>query len=256
MQSAPRVTVLSATFEALAGLKATVASLDQQSFRGFEHVVVDGGSSDGTPAWLETQGERIRWVSEPDRGIADALNKGLALARGDYILVLHAEDTLIDSESLRRAADGLDGSDIVGCDVSFTTARSQKRLKSRGFVPKMMFKTTIPHQGAFCRRDLFTRIGHFDPNFKIALDYEFFLRAWRSGARFRHCRLVVARMPDTGLSSRLNWNDLVERFAEERRAHHLHCPGPAMRAVYAVYWPAYLAYRRAREVCRRSFRPS
>ena len=90
------------------------------------------------------------------------------------------------------------------------------------------------------------RIGAFDTGFRIAMDYEFFRRAGRAGAGFRRVPEVLAHMPDTGVSSQLDWPALTARFAEERRVHLRHCPGPAMRAVYAAYWPAYLVYRRVR----------
>lgn len=217
-----------------------------QSFRDFEHIVVDGRSGDGTPEWLAAQGDSIRWISEPDCGIAHALNKALAMAQGDYVLVLHAEDTLISPVSLAEAARELDGSEIVGFDVLFSTTKGDRLLHSSGFSPKLAFKTTVPHQGSFCQRTLFDRIGVFDKTFRIALDYEFFLRAHRSRASIRCIDRPLTRMPDTGISSRLDWPSLRDRFAEERRAQLLHCPGPLMRGVYAVYWPPYLAYRRLR----------
>lgn len=235
---------------ALPGLKATAESLRVQTFRDFEHVVVDGGSSDGTPDWLAAQGGGIRWISEPDEGIADALNKALAMAEGEYVLALHAEDTLVSPESLAEAASELDGSDIVSFDVLFSTADGERLLRSRGLSPKLEFKTTIPHQGAFCRRDLFDRIGAYDSTFRIALDYEFFLRARRSGVSLKHVARPLARMPDTGVSSRLDWPSLRARFAEERRIHVKYGLGP-MRPVYMLYWPAYLAYRRLRSVAER-----
>lgn len=241
-----KISIITAAHHALPGLKATVESLRAQTFRDFEHVVVDGASTDGTPEWLAAEGHGIRWVSEPDEGIADALNKALGMAEGDYVLALHAEDTLLSPESLAEASSELDGSDIVSFDVLFSTAAGDRHLRSRGLSPKLEFKTTIPHQGAFCRRDLFDRIGAFDSTFRIALDYEFFLRARRRGVSLRHVPRPLARMPDTGVSSRLDWPSLRARFAEERRAQMLHSSGPLMRGSYALYWPPYLLHRGVR----------
>lgn len=245
----PLVTVVTATSGALEGLKSTVASVREQDFRSVEHVIVDGGSSDGTVEYLESLGDAVAlWISEPDTGIADAMNKGIAQARGRYVLVLQAEDTFLDAGALGRAAEHVSSSseDIVSFDVLYIRNGTGRAYPSRAFCWKTYFKTTIPHQGAFCRRDLFDRIGMFDTSFRIAMDYEFFLRAMRRGAT---CRLVpetVSRMPGTGTSSRLDWPSLRERFAEEGRVQERHCSNRLMRAVYAVYWPLYLAYRRAR----------
>jgi glycosyltransferase involved in cell wall biosynthesis len=239
----PRVTVLTAALNARAALARTVDSVAVQDFADREHVVVDGASTDGTADWLKGLDAPVRWISEPDSGIAEALNKGLALARGDYVLVLQAGDTFLDAGSLGRAAGYLDGTDIVSFDVRITGAQGERRYASRGFAPKLNFKTTIPHQGAFCHRTLFGRIGGFDESFRIAMDFEFFLRAMRAGATIRTVPEMLAEMPDDGISSRRDWPSLRARFAEERRVHRMHCSGPAMAATYAALWPPYLAYR-------------
>jgi len=242
----PLVSVVTASFEALEGLKTTVESVRTQTCRDVEHIVIDGGSRDGTRQWLERQDD-LAWLSEPDGGIADALNKGVAMARGRYLLVLQAEDAFLNETSLAMAVPHLTGdADIVSFDVLFERAAGPIRYRSNGWTRKTNFKMTIPHQGAFCQRRLFERIGTFDPTIRVAMDYDFFLRAHRAGARVETVAEVLARMPDTGISSQLDWPSLSRRFAEERRIHRAHCRGPAMRAIYAVYWPLYLAYRRGR----------
>lgn len=245
----PLVTVVTATYGALDGLKRTVDSVRQQDFKSVEHVIIDGGSIDGTVDYLESLGDAVTlWISEPDTGIADAMNKGIAQARGRFVLVLHAEDTFVDRGALGRATEHLSdpSDDIISFDVLFMRDGTGRAYRSRAFCWKTYFKTTIPHQGAFCRRDLFDRIGMFDTSFRIGMDYEFLLRALRRGAT---CRLVpetVSCMPATGTSSRLDWPSLRQRFTEESRAQDRHCPNRLMRTVYAAYWPLYLTYRRAK----------
>lgn len=241
------VSVITASWNALEGLKATAASVAEQSCRDVEHVIVDGGSTDGTREWLEGLGGAVRWISEPDEGIADAFNKALKMARGEYVLALQADDTFFAPNSLARALPHLSGGiDIVSFDVMFETAAGERRLVSRGLSSVLAFKTTIPHQGAFCRRDLFERLGPFDTSFRIAMDYEFFLRAHRANSTVRLVPEVLTRMPDAGVSSLLDWPSLRRRFAEERRVQAKHLASARMRAVYAAYWPLYLMYRRAR----------
>jgi glycosyltransferase involved in cell wall biosynthesis len=243
----PKVSVVTAAFNALDGLRATVESVASQNGVSVEHIVIDGGSSDGTVEYLSEPGSRVAWISEPDDGIADAMNKGVERARGDYVIVLQAGDTFLDDQVLSRVAPHLDGeTDIVSGHVRFGSPTRPQTIRTRGFDFKTNFKTTIPHQGAFCGRSLFERIGSFDTGIRIAMDYEFFLRALRAGATVKTLDLVVAHMPDGGVSSQLDWPTLAKRFWDERRIHHMHCPGLAMRLVYAAYWPAYLTYRRIR----------
>jgi glycosyltransferase involved in cell wall biosynthesis len=243
----PTVSVITAAWNALDGLKVTVASVAEQTCQDVEHVIIDGGSTDGTVEWLEGLGGCVRWVSEPDKGIADALNKAVAMARGEYVLALQAQDTFFDRNSLARAIPYLSGGeDIVSFDVMFVSARGERRLVSRGLSPQLAFRNTVPHQGAFCRRDLFSRLGLFDSSFRIAMDYDFFLRALHSNASARVVSEILSRMPNTGVSSRLDWPSLRRRFAEFKRAQSNNLRGPGMRAVYAVFWPLYLTYRRTR----------
>ena len=242
------MSILTATFDTLEGLRETVASVAAQTFTDHEHIVIDGGSTDGTAEWLRDDGESIKWISEPDEGIADALNKGLKMASGEWVLVLHAEDAFIDERSLERAVEWLEttASEIVSCDVEFVTGQQSRSFVSRGGSPRINFKSTIPHQGAFCRRGLFAEIGPYDTQFMVAMDYELFLRAHRSGVTVDVRHATLSRMPNTGVSSRLDWPSLRARFDEERAVHRMHCPNLAMWMLYRCYWPLYLGYRRAR----------
>ena len=218
----PKISILTATLNALPGLRGTVASLASQTFRDFEHVVVDAD---------RPMEHRLACRSRPtsemdkraDRGIADALNMGLAIANGEWILVLHAEDTLFSRDVLAEASNALDTQvDIVSYDVLFVRAGHPRTLASGGLSLRINFKTTLPHQGAFCRRVLFDRIGPFDTSFQIGMDYEFFLRAYRNEVRADVVRKHLSKMPATGVSSRLDWNSLRRRFSEERANSEKH----------------------------------
>jgi glycosyltransferase involved in cell wall biosynthesis len=246
----PLVSVVTAAFNALEGVKATVASVAEQSCRSVEHIVIDGASNDGTVEFLRSRGDRVRWISEPDRGIADALNKGVALARGKYILVLQAEDTFLDADSLARAAPRLDGTDIVSFGIVFG---SEWRV-SRGFGPRTRLHPPFFHQGAFCRASLFDRIGPFDTGLLVAMDYDFFVRAYLAGASSVVLREPISHMPPTGVSSQLDWPTLERRLAENRRIHFRHAGRPAARLLYRLYWLLYPPFKRTRSVLDRMLR--
>lgn len=242
----PLVSVVTASLDSFQGLAATVASVAAQSFRDVEHVVIDGGSTDGTTAWLEKQ-EGVRWLSEEDGGISEALNKGIELATGEWLLVLQADDTFVSERSLEEAVARLaTNAEIVSFDVRFQMGENARRFHSRGMSFRTEFKTTIPHQGAFCRRSLFERVGSFDPGLHLTMDYEWFLRCRRAGVEVDVVPTVLSVMLNTGVSSKLDWPSLRPRFAEERAIHRRHCPSRWMAIVYAIFWPPYLLYRRLR----------
>lgn len=243
----PLVSVVTAAFNACDGVKQTVESVAGQSFRSVEHIVIDGGSCDGSVEFLRSRGDQVRWISEPDQGIANALNKGIAMARGEYVLVLQAEDRFVDNDSLAHAVPHLrHGTDIVGCGILFETGGGLRHQTSRGFGPRTRLHPPFLHQGAFCRAALFDRIGCFDEKLRIAMDYEFFVRAYVEGASFRLVSDPVAIMPDTGVSSRLDWKSLKARLDENRQIHFRHAGSPLMRALYHAYWLAYPPFKRIR----------
>ncbi len=244
-QQNPRISVVTATFNALEGLSKTIASVAEQDFASVEHIIVDGASGDGTAAYLAGLGDLVRWISEPDDGIGDAMNKGIAMARGDYILVLQAEDHLVDRDSLSKAVQFLDGTDIVSFAVLVTRNGSKRIVPSGGFGLKSEFFMTIPHQGAFCRRGLFGHIGSFDTGYRIVMDYEWMLRAKRSGASFKKVTSYVSVMPATGVSSRLDWPSLQKRQQESRLVQS-RMGRPSLAPVRAAFWTVYPMFKRWR----------
>lgn len=237
-----RLSVVTATLNALPALRETAASLARQTSRDFEHIVIDGGSGDGTAEWLSSQ-PQVLGLSEPDEGIADALNKGFRLASGEFVLVLQAGDTLLTERSIGEAlayADSVQPADIVAFDVIFG---DQRRLSQR--LPRLRLEwKPLHHQGVLFRRSLFDRVGPFDTSYRICMDYALLLRAKRAGSSIRRVRHAIARMDANGISSRRDWPSQLARFSEERRVHFANC-NTIGRLLYSLYWPLYLTYRKA-----------
>ncbi len=243
------VTIVSAAWNARAYVQRTVESVAaQQGSLSIEHIVIDGGSDDGTREYLEAQGDAVRWVSEPDNGIGDALNKGVAMARGSYVLVLQAGDTFASDTALEMAAKHMaTGVDIVSFDVLLVDGERHTLLRSEGYGPRFDFFMTMPHQGALCRRDLFDRIGGaFDPAFSVTMDYEFYFRARDVGASVLVDNRVLAHMPEDGVSTRTDWPTLSRRLREARRLHFRHARGPLEVLKYGVFWTLYWPFKRVR----------
>jgi glycosyltransferase involved in cell wall biosynthesis len=222
-----KISVITACLNARAALEYTLVSVAAQS--DAEHIVIDGGSTDGTVELLARRG--VRCISEPDHGIADALNKGLSMVTGEYILVLGAGDVLADFDSLERARPHL-GADLVSFDVMLG---GRKRLRARPFRLLTRFKMTSPHQGLLVRRSLYERIGYFDAQYRIAMDYEFLLRAMTSGASLKVVNEVLSLMPDDGVSTRSDWPSVKKRLSEDRKLQTAH--GSPNRLFWSLYMP-------------------
>lgn len=229
----PLLSVVTVSFQAAATIEATLASVASQTCRELEHLVIDGGSSDGTCELVRRLAPDARLVSERDRGIFDAMNKGVALARGEWIAFLNADDAWGHERvvaALARAAREHPEVELFHGDVDLVDARGEVVRRQR-FVPRhdpdsprarenyAGFATNLPvyQPATFTRRAVFERLGGFDERWRIAGDYDFYLRAWLAGVRMRPLPEVLVRMRNDGVSERRMWARGVEVLRISRR---------------------------------------
>lgn len=198
----PTISIITATYNAAGSLQELVESLRGQTDRGFEWIVVDGASADGTVEILRDCGDVVtKWISEPDFGIYDALNKGLLLAKGEYYLVIGADDKLFANaiKDFREAVDKSQA-DIVTADVLMN---GKLRTIRRG--PTWMFGASAlisAHAtGTVFRKRLHERFGMYSRNFPIAADSLFVKQVCLSGIKPYHTSFVAGEFGAAGVSS-------------------------------------------------------
>jgi glycosyltransferase involved in cell wall biosynthesis len=185
-------------------LQTTLASLWSQTYAGIEHIVIDGVSTDGTLEFLRRQKEKIAiLISEPDKGIYDAMNKGVQQARGEYIFFLNAGDTFFDQTTLALVAETLvsDPVDILYGDAYIIDSVEKGYVRRHDQVDKVYLVTnTITHQAVFAKRKLFQEVGLFDLRFNIKADHDWIVRCWNAGKTFLYFPLTFVRYPNDGYS--------------------------------------------------------
>ena len=187
------------------GLEATLANVARQTERSFEHLAVDGGSTDGSRELLEQHGDWpwLRWTSEPDDGIYDALNKGLRQATGRYVIFLNAGDTFCSDDVLEKVAAQLGADDdVVYGDamlVKMTPAGTLAWRKTGNHLSPDV-RNNVCHQATFFRRELHVQ-EIYDTRFQILGDKDLLMRLWRRQARFRRIDLCVCNYLVGGISS-------------------------------------------------------
>jgi glycosyltransferase involved in cell wall biosynthesis len=244
----PEISVITAALNRIGTLEHCLRSVAAQRGVSVEHIVIDGGSTDGSQEVLRSWSDRLTaWVSEPDGGIAEAMNKGLQRATGNWILFLHADDELLAPDSLAQVLATLKGTEaaIAGFPIRFGQREGSRIINPRGANAWLRLKTGMLHQGTLIRRSVFDLVGLHDTSLRIAMDYDFFLRAWLQDIPFAtFTEPVPTLMRDSGISSRKDWPNLSKRFMEERRIHFKHARGSFQRAAYHLYWAMYLPYRR------------
>lgn len=199
----PHLSVITPTWNAGSTLRSCIRSVASQHFQRWEHLIIDGLSDDETVRIAReaaSQDGRVRILSERDAGIYDAMNKGLGLARGEWIYFLGADDTVHDS---RVFADIL-GAVAEDCDLLYGDVLFMPEGQRYGgpFDLAKMFVRNICHQAIFYRRTVFERIGHFDLRHQVFADWAFNLTCFSdSRIRSRYLQRLVANFARGGTSS-------------------------------------------------------
>jgi glycosyltransferase len=206
----PLISVITVAYQSAATIGDTLTSAAGQRGVRLEHLVIDGASRDDTLARVREHGSHVaRVLSEPDRGIYDAMNKGLGLATGDLVGFLNADDVLADEQALARVARAAAaGADVVYGDLVYVQAddlaRVQRHWRSGSFSMRGLRTGWMPpHPTLYVRRTLMQELGGFDANLRIAADYDFILRCLsRPGLQVAYVPQVQVRMRAGGVSNR------------------------------------------------------
>ncbi|MDR1275714.1 MAG: glycosyltransferase [Candidatus Accumulibacter sp.] len=224
-----KITVVTVSFNAVRTIGRTLDSVAAQDHPAIEHLVIDGASSDGTLGVIESRGKNLaRFVSEPDKGIYDAMNKGLDLATGDVVCFLNADDFYATPQVLGRVADKLEslGVDALVGDLAYFSPddpdRVVRRFNSGRFSPKRLAYGWMPaHAAFFMKREIYERVGRFKIDYRIAGDFEFIARAF-SKESIRYCyfpeilvKMQLGGISNVGLGARLLSNREILRACRE-----------------------------------------
>ncbi|WP_294629425.1 glycosyltransferase family 2 protein [uncultured Bacteroides sp.] len=192
MMNTPIISVITICYNAIANIEETMLSVLNQQYDKVEYIVIDGGSKDGTLDIIKKYTNRLAyWTSEPDQGIYDAMNKGIAKATGEWINFMNAGDIFIDEEVLNRsfANSYKDDVDILYGDVVYQY-KFGKRLVKAGNIEQIMNHMVFSHQSTFVRRILIQK--GFDIKWKLAADYNLLLGYYWEGRKYKHIDVAIA----------------------------------------------------------------
>ncbi|MBQ4278987.1 MAG: glycosyltransferase [Rikenellaceae bacterium] len=202
----PLFSIVTVVYNSADSIATTLRSVTGQRHTGFdiEYIVIDGGSTDGTLAAVGRHRDRIALVvSEPDRGIYDAMNKGIAAARGRWINFMNSGDSFAGDDVLEQVAAVVRDTDadiVYGDIVELRNGGRDEFLKKAEAVPASKHRMFFCHQAAFVRTELMQALP-FDARYAMSADLKFFKLCHRDGRRFRYLNFPVARFDKTGISS-------------------------------------------------------
>jgi glycosyltransferase involved in cell wall biosynthesis len=207
-----QLSIITINFNSAEGLQKTIESVISQVFSDFEYIIIDGGSTDSSVNVIKQYENRITyWISEPDKGVYNAMNKGILQAKGEYCLFLNSGDTLYSKTILNEifnmnyAEDIITGNflkqypkkEIVDKGHAYHRAKEGKNLSLFDF-----FVSNIPHQATFIKRKLFDRYGLYDENYKIVSDWLFFLKTIVfESVEVKYIDTTIARFDMEGISN-------------------------------------------------------
>ena len=226
MENPLKISVITASWNSAKTIKDTLASVAEQDYQHIEYIIIDGASTDDTVAIIKESGVNVDvLVSEKDRGIYDALNKGIGLATGDAVGFLHSDDIFANTSVLTRIADAFttNNADSVYGDLEYVSKDASNKIirkwKSGEFSRNNMRNGWMPpHPTFYMKRCHYRQFGGFDLDYKIAADYDSILRyLWLHRLNAVYIPEVMVMMRVGGVSNR-SLKNIIQKSKEDRRA--------------------------------------
>ena len=209
-----KVSIVTACLNSDETVEGTVKSVLSQDYKNIEYIIVDGGSTDGTLDILKKYRDRIhKYISEPDNGVYDAMNKGIKLATGDVVGFLNSDDFYADNYVIEKIANVMQSSDVDCCYGNLeyvannNTYKTVRRWKSQPYQSGLFKKGWHPpHPTFFVKKSIYDKYGCFDINYDIAADYELMLRFLKK-YHLKSCHIpdVLIKMRIGGKSNKNLW---------------------------------------------------
>ena len=199
----PLVSIITIVFNGEKHLQQTIESVLGQTYPNVEYIIIDGGSTDNTISIINKYNNRLAyWISENDKGISDAFNKGISKATGEFVGLINADDWY-EKDTVEKAVQAMKNYDVVYGNLALWRNEKQEVIftGNHNYLTKEM---TINHPTVFLRRQCYHQYGLFDLRYKYAMDYDFLLRLFVNGRSFKYIPSVLTNMRWEGLSD-LHW---------------------------------------------------
>ena len=225
MHSALKVSIITAVYNRCKTMPGAMSSVQMQLHPNISHIIVDGGSTDGTMDVVrESFSANQIVISERDDGLYDALNKGIKLADGDIIGLVHSDDLFYDDMVISDVVTAFSDPDVqlvygdlVYVEESDVTKVVRKWISGRFVTHKLRMGWMPPHPTVFIRKSVFDRFGVYDTSFKISADYDAMLRFFQSGIYSVYIPRVLVKMRVGGVSNR-GFKNILTKMREDYRA--------------------------------------
>ena len=238
----PTLSVITVVYNNAADIERTIRSVLSQTYPRIEYLIIDGGSTDGTVEIVHRFKEHIAvFVSEPDKGIYDAMNKGLARATGDYVLFMNSGDELYDAATVAEVFETSPDGDIYYGETELFDEQWRSLGLRRHRVPDQFswrsfrYGMNVGHQAIYVRRSI---APSYDPRYKLSADVDWVIRAAKKSRKVVNVRRIVAKYLVGGMSRKRHKQSLIERFVILSR-HYGWLPNLFNHGVIALRFATY-----------------
>lgn len=224
-----KVTIITPSFNSAETIQDTITSVAKQTYPHLEYIIVDGGSTDGTLNIIRNNADHISvWVSEPDKGIYDAMNKGIRMATGDIVAILNSDDFYVHANVISEVVNHFNksGADSIYGNIQYVGRQHTDKI-IRNWVSgpyqrrKFLLGWMPPHPAFFVKRKIYQACGHFDTRLKTSADYELMLRFLYKHKISSHYLPELLVHMRTGGASNQSWKKRIVANLEDRRAWKL-----------------------------------
>lgn len=227
-----KISIITVCLNSEKTIEQTIQSVIGQNDENFEYIIIDGGSSDKTLEIIDKYKKDIhRIVSEPDSGIYDAMNKGIALATGDIIGIINSDDWY-EPEALRMVRECFQktGAEVVYGRMNVIGENGERRILIPTDIRKIRYEMEVPHPTVFIKKDIYDKYGVFQLNYKIASDYELLLRFYTRGVKFIRLDKILANFRSGGISQSEERLCALETVTVSEK--YIHCIPPEEKGYY------------------------
>jgi glycosyltransferase len=217
-----KITIITATHNSKAFISNCITSIKNQTYKEIEHLIIDGASTDNTVEIIKSTPNRVKLIiSEPDKGIYDAINKGISLSSGEIIGLLHSDDIFSDDNTLSCiCAEFVKGADVVYGNMNYVK-KNNTSVVIRNWISKPLNQANLrygwmpPHTTFFCLKSVYDKHGLFDLTFKISADYDLMLRILKDNTlKVNHIPVTLVQMRLGGMSNRSFMNILLKMYED------------------------------------------
>lgn len=217
----PLISIITVSYNAVKTIEHTILSVIHQSYKNIEYIILDGGSTDGTVDIIKKyQNHLSYWASEPDKGIYDAMNKGICMARGEWLNFMNCGDCFYTKNVLAEVfSKDYSDFDILYGQTEFVSS-FYKKIKCPAPLAEITQNMVFSHQSTFIRSSLMKK-DPYDLTYKIISDYHFFLKQYQKHTAFKELDVVVASYDcENGISSGNNYKNFKRHTKELLLVHH------------------------------------